>query len=152
MDYLSAVAKIRYHASLGLCGDEDPSTSLTYAIWNATNYGVGADFVGLFKDVLGCLEAINRHINGAVPSLSTEQPATLDIDLVRSVSAILDCGWQIVAPHFATPKDCEREIQMLGPLFWAISCAWTTILEGDIDSLIDNVRYVAAANEIEIDL
>lgn len=101
-----------------------------------------------FRDVLDCLEVVNRAVNGDVPSETFAKARPLDAELVYSVAEILHEGWELVV--FETPSEPAASEMFL--IFWAISHAWVSVLAGDIDSLRDEIRFEAQARGFELDL
>src|SRR5690606_6282849 len=60
MDYESAVVRLLHHASIGMTGNEDPATSFTYALWHHQTHASSFDFKKLFREIIDCLEVVNR--------------------------------------------------------------------------------------------
>lgn len=101
-----------------------------------------------FRDVLSCLEVINRSLNGDVPSTTFCRARPLDFDVVYAVEQILHDGWQLVI----TRTTSETEMSEMFRIFWAISYAWGSVLAGDIDCIKDELRIEAQVRGIDLDL
>jgi hypothetical protein len=103
----------------------------------------------LFKNILDCLEVVNRHVNGQNPSQSFDQ-TQLDYKLVYALGVILDEGWDLVVPRVTGHNHDDKSTRELTIIFWAISRAWRAILDGDIDSLAQHIADLATANSVEL--
>lgn len=98
MDYESAVARLLHHASIGMTGNDDPATSFTYALWYHQTHAGSFDFRKLFREIIDCLEVVNRHVNGPTPSQTcTPRQGSIDVRTVHAVAAILNNGWNLIA-------------------------------------------------------
>lgn len=150
MDYPRAMHKLLLHASRAFDNEPTPDASLTYAIWQYRTQKKGANFIALYRDVLDCLEVVNHQINGTVPSETTQQGA-IDAKLAIAVSAILDDGWNLTASCLLSDEEETETTRLLTLISWAISRAWTCILEGDIDSLSKAVENAAAVAGLPIE-
>jgi hypothetical protein len=151
MDYQHARTLLKRHAGVGLSTDDDLQSSLTAAVWELQRSGKSSDFAQTFREILSCLEVVNQEINGPIPSELVERVSLPDVELVHAVSTILHAGWLLVVPQTSKPQHDSHFTRDLIPMFWAISHAWTQILEGDVDSLTEDLRLTVMAQELALD-
>jgi hypothetical protein len=151
MTYEEAIGRLFNHANFPKRpADLRHEESLLYALWKARKEGAVYSATVLWDDVLSCLEAVNRKLNGERPSASgTEQKANvLDRLLVIAVSTILHhCFEEIMVLHKRQTVDRAFREDLLKKV-WRISCAWEAILNGDIDSLCEHVALEEQAREL----
>lgn len=151
MTYEEALGRLCNHASFpkrpaNLKEDE----SLLYAIWKARNERTDYEMTVLWEDVLSCLEAVNKKLNGEKPSATALEDKAIHLDrvLVIAVSTILhQCSQEVLFRHEHRTADW-RSTANLAKQVWRLSCAWDAVLAGDIDSLADHIALEKWAREI----
>jgi|GEM_PF-6819057 len=151
MDYQQALRKLRNHASLGECPDNEADASFAFALSRFQTAGTPSNFVRLYADVLDCLEVVNREINGKTPSDSFDR-RPIDPDLVVVMSALLHDGWESAVSNSLNEHPDSAVAPPFSLIFWAMSHAWTSILHGDIDSLHDEIHDTAVSIGFPIEL
>src|SRR3954467_7389497 len=91
MTYADAVLRLVNHANLP--GDELPmEESLLGAHWIASQGRPAPDLEPLVIDVIGCLEVVNRELNGPIPSEAIERVRSEGVigQVAYPISLILD--------------------------------------------------------------
>lgn len=99
------------------------------------------DLDGSTDEIINCLESINLYINGPIPSESIEKPQQqLPRRRVATVSELerlcLDTLLRIEQRKgFHAPLSVK-----LRKALWRIECAWSAVLDGDIDNIRGHVE------------
>jgi hypothetical protein len=92
-----------------------------------------------FRDVLRCLEVVNREINGPTPSeRDARQLQRIDPRVAYAIASIVEEGRGYALSISGKPANAA-DLSILRAC-WAISLAWCQILAGDIDSIRDSIR------------
>lgn len=103
------------------------------------------------RDVVRCLEVINHDVNGAVPSKikGIVERKAIDPRAIYAISVIQIAGWEYLVPKM---KDqLSTDSRQLAIALWAVSFAWSQILDGDIDSLHEELKYACFGQELSLD-
>jgi hypothetical protein len=66
MTYAEARLRLANHSNLS--SDLPKEESFIWSLYNATKTGIQPDIEALVRDVIACLEVVNRKINSAIPS------------------------------------------------------------------------------------
>jgi hypothetical protein len=150
MTFDDAVARLLNHANLPCEGD--PSESLLYLLRDAHKGGTMPDLSAAIADVLDCLEAVNLNWNGRPPSTTpdTDKEMRLDRWVVYSASIVVHGVWERYHEWREGRKFAPGVIENIGKLAWALSAAWEQVLAGDIDSLREDLRHEAWANDNDL--
>ncbi|HEV2860768.1 MAG TPA: hypothetical protein VGX48_07175 [Pyrinomonadaceae bacterium] len=122
-------------------GDMPDEESFLFAVRKAEKDKSPPALKQLYDDILSCLEAVNRHLNGDRPSEGAAgENSQLDQSLVYSMWSILHGGWEYHR-RWELHGPFERPVRdELALTLWRISCAWGAVFDGDIDSLAGHVR------------
>jgi hypothetical protein len=138
MTFEDARTRLWNHANLP--GNQFPETqSLVWALWEAGRRKVAPDFGSFGDDILACLQAINARLNGPVPSarIGPREDSTGIAELAYPIACIIEAGleshrrWSREATFDQAIRD-----ELLG-LLHRVSYAWSQVLAGDIDHLLE---------------
>jgi hypothetical protein len=126
------VSRLKWHA--GLQTDGPPGfPSIAECTW-LPNKKSGLLEVAV-ADVLDQLEQINIELNGPIPSRSVNKVDSIPRQLASAIDQIArllsDAKRKSVVPS---------EQEKFGAMAGQISLAWSGVLAGDIDSILDYVR------------
>ena len=143
MNYETAREKLLNHANLthGLPHAPD-AESLLFVLWNAHKSRVVPDnLASMSKDIIDCLEVVNKHWNGAVPSETIDSTKETERHLVYALSQIIHECWQYFREWQELQQFEPLVLQQLSLTVWEISCAWIAVLAGDIDEIAEDVEH-----------
>lgn len=129
---MSPTQRLRYHAGLE-SGMEWPVPSLSEALWQ------GTPLQQSLEDVFDALEALNRELNGPVPSESASRHPSFPRELIYAVTEIIRMIRR--APR---PRDSAVPADETGRIARRLEMAWSAILAGDIDDLAEHVAQEEA--------
>ena len=141
MEYPEAVQRLLNHANLPSTG-VPAADGLLLALTKGPVAGPGV--ARQVADVVACYEAVNRHLNGAVPSQRSwdaKAAAPLDRTLAYAVSTLL-CGlWQHLREcQDAEPADHAACVQ-LSAIGHAVELGWNFVLASDFDSIAEEIGH-----------
>lgn len=139
MNYEEALKRLANHANMPSSDEYSPSESLVYRLWESERTGTTPQIAEAYSDVITCLEVVNKHLNGAQPSASSELPMLLDSSLVYTLAVLLHSGWEYYVRWNRDQRYGPELLRDLALTCWAISCAWCGVLAGDIDSLSEDI-------------
>ncbi len=93
MDYHQAIKRLKTHA--GLPGEGEVEPSLLQLLYEADRTSHPPLLVAVCKEIMDCLEVLNIHLNGSVPSETPSDRKTNDVDrwLVYAIGLIINEGW-----------------------------------------------------------
>jgi hypothetical protein len=138
MDYLEAIKRLANHANIPRDDSIAPSESMTFNLWAANKNSIFFNVEEFKKDIILCLEAVNRHVNGEIPSKTTSKKE-IDRHIVLCVCLIVAYAQEYALFWRKSSRFKQIEIDRLYMLSWEISQAWCAVLHGDIDSLEDGI-------------
>ena len=95
------------------------------------------------EDCLNLLDALNRELNGDVPSVGVVHVESVPLSLVYSIAEILRM--------IRDSQDQARNPQDAGVLaraLWRVETAWLGVLAGDVDDILKHVELEEAARFI----
>ncbi|WP_035566759.1 hypothetical protein [Hymenobacter sp. IS2118] len=141
MEYPEAIQRLLNHANLPSTG-VPAADGLLQAL--AQEPQPGPAVAQQLADVVACYEAINRHLNGPVPSQRSwadKVAIPLDRTLAYAVSTLL-CGlWQ----HLSECQDAEpanhAACAHLSAVGHAVELGWNFVLASDFDSITEEIGY-----------
>ncbi len=142
MNYETARERLLNHSNLthGLSHVSDDE-SLLFVLWNANKSKIApSGLAEISKDIVTCLEIVNTHWNGAVPSKTLNSPKEIERILVSAISQIVHESWQYFREWQETQLFEPQLLQQLSLTAWTVSCAWNAVLDGDIDEIAKNVE------------
>lgn len=142
MNYETACERLLNHGNLphGLSQAPDEE-SLLFVLWNAHKSKVAPDnLAAMAKDIVRCLEVVNKRWNGAVPSETFDSVKEIERCLVSAISQIIHECWQYFREWEETELFEPEFLRQLSLTAWTISCAWNAVLAGDIDDIAKNVE------------
>ena len=136
MSTMDATERLRYHAGyLGETCFDVPS--LDYALFNKKPID------DALADVIATLNTLNIEINGPIPSETIEtSPALFPRQLVGAVTEIV----RRVREEAVAADNAETKRELLR-IAWRLDCAWSAILDGDIDDLEEHVDGQESARQ-----
>ena len=127
METRSPIKELLHHAGLA----EDSTSvvqSLAELLWKK------AEVRGAVDDILRILQDLNIEVNGLVPSESCNKEQNFPRVLVYAVTEITRQLRQS-----ATKAESDSARTGLGKAARQIEVAWSAVLTGDVDSLIDQI-------------
>ena len=98
------------------------------------------DLEGSTNEIIDCLESVNWHINGQIPSESRNKQEQLPILLVGALSGILMLCLDALMLGEQRKRIDALSVAGLGKAAWRIECAWNAVLDGDIDNIREHVE------------
>ena len=149
MNFETAREKLLNHGNLthGLSHAPDEE-SLLFVLWNAHKSKFAPDNLAtLAKDIVDCLEVVNKKWNGAVPSETLDGAKEIERYLVSAISQITHECWQYFREWQETELFEPEILRQLSLTAWTISCAWNAVLAGDIDDITKDVEAEKMARE-----
>ena len=92
-------------------------------------------------EIIACLESVNLYINGPTPSESIEKPQLqLPRRLVAAISELEMLCLNTLLRMEQRKGDHESISVKLRRALWRIVCAWSAVLDGDIDNIVEHVQ------------
>ncbi len=148
MEYHEARRRILYHANLEEPGGEDWLSYLD-ALLQVEGKALIADVQQETDDLIDCLEVVNHHWNGAVPSVQTGTLNQLvEGEVAYAVANILSGGTEHLVLGLKELQGLRADFELFGEQLWCISSAWGAVLAGDIDSIADFLEEEGKARGI----
>ncbi len=105
------------------------------------------DFDESTNEIIDCLECVNWHINGQIPSESREKQEQLPRLLVGALSEMLMLCLDVLLLVEQRKKIDAPSAAALGKVAWRIECTWNAVLDGDIDNIREHVELEENARE-----
>jgi hypothetical protein len=127
------IARLRWHA--GFDGQPSPRGS---SIFSSTTSQIrsAADFESALSDCLETLSVLNRAQNGDVPSSTI---GAVEDHLPRGLVYAMTEIVRMIRDRERRTSD-KSEAITLARAAWQIDTAWSAVLAGDIDDLLDHVK------------
>jgi len=147
MDYQSALAKLWNHANMPTreLAEATAEGSFVYKLYKCNNDRHPFNLIVYVNDMIDCLEAINKELNGETPADNPAPRPPVDRGVALAVSSVIHDGWKYHLIWESRNFLHKGSRDQLAQALWAISCAWVLVLHGDIDSIRDYVEYERAA-------
>lgn len=99
-------------------------------------------------EIIDCLESVNVYINGPIPSDSIDKPQQqLSRILVGTLSDIVMLCLDTLMVVEQQKGITAPSSVILRKALWRIECAWSAVLDGDIDHIREHVELVENARE-----
>lgn len=141
MTYAEARLRLANHSNLS--SDLPKEESFIWSLYNATKTGIQPDIEALVRDVIACLEVVNRKINSAIPSESSkridERSGTIH-DVAYSVSGIVTSGISYLRQWSREQRFSIEARDRLLEAIHRIAFAWDQVLAGDINDLLEGFQ------------
>ncbi|SFQ81304.1 hypothetical protein [Hymenobacter arizonensis] len=141
MEYPEAVQRLLNHANLPSAGVPE-TEGLLQAL--AREPVPGPAVARQLADVVACYEALNRHLNGPVPSersWASKAAAPLDRALAYAVSTLF-CGcWQHLGPGPAAELVEPAAYAARRAVAHTVELGWNFVLASDYDSIAQEISY-----------
>lgn len=150
MQYEQAYSILRWHVGF----DDSPTVSGKKSFIDCVQaMEKGQSDIGLdasTDEIFNCLDSINLYINGSVPSESIEKPhQQLPRKLVATFSELeMLCLNTLLRIEQRKGVHQPSSVKLRKAL-WRIVCAWSAVLDGDIDSIRRHVELEENAKEWE---
>jgi hypothetical protein len=138
MTYEEAIARVLNHAKLPPLrkSDVDEETGFLWLAWKADSTNQIPDVREAYRDLLACLDVINRHLNGAMPSRTNDaRKSPPDRLFAYAVSSIVSATLQYYVRWSHKKNLDSATLEQFLVMAMGISCAWDAVLAGDIDSI-----------------
>ena len=150
MNFETAKKRLFNHANLPQGPADAPDQqSLLFILSDARRSNVApAALSSLRRDVIDCLEVVNRELNGALPSNTFGGKTEIERDAAYAVSRILHGCWDCFLAWRRNDLFTPEARRELAYCAWSISFAWTAVLAGDIDSLHEEVETAGSVSEL----
>ena len=147
MQYEQAYSILRWHVGF----DDSPAVSGKKSFIDnvqAVEKGQSdVDLDGSTNEIIDCLESVNWHINGQIPSESRDKQKQLPRLLVGALSEILMLCLDALMAVEQRKGDDAPSAAGLRKAAWRIECAWNAVLDGDIDNIREHVELEENARE-----
>ena len=147
MQYEQAYSSLRWHVGFDDSSAFRGKKSFIDNVQAAEKDQGDVDLIGSTNEIIDCLESVNRHINGQIPSEGLSKQEQLPRLLVGALSGILMlCLDAILVVEQRQGKDSPSAAR-LRKAAWKIECAWNAVLDGDIDNIRQHVQLEENARE-----
>ena len=143
MTYKQVYTKILNHGNLIVSHTDDAKDkeSFLFVLQQAKTDEIVSTLNLLYMDILSCLEVVNYHINGEIPSkIAAKEKREIDRQLASAMWYIIHNGWEHYRKWEQSDEFNQQARDFLALTLWRISSAWGAVLDGDIDSLAEHVR------------
>jgi hypothetical protein len=149
VDYEQALQHLYYHANISEAEGEG-WLSFGRALFEAEARSEVPDLREQTTDLIACLEVVNRHLNGEIPSACVGTGGRyIGSRVAYAVSAIISDGIEHLLTLASSPASSRSSLLALGKDVWRVSCAWEAVLAGDIDSLSEHVAEEEWGRELD---
>jgi hypothetical protein len=149
MTYEQANSRLLNHGNL-VAPDSSNVTDeegFVSTLWKAEKVKSAPVLNHLYEGILSCLEVVNRHVNGDTPSeTAAHEKQQLNRSLVNAMWYVIHKGWDHHLRWEQSRMFDQQARDNLALTVWRISSAWGGVLDGDIDSLAEHVRYEEIAS------
>lgn len=132
--------RLTHHANLPCAISEEES--FCFLIWNAKRTRKAVDLSAAFRDIVGCLETLNKLWNGPVPSETPRERILTCVDrrIAYLVSEVMTGAAEYVAMAATSSDTTSTDASSRAMIAYGINCAWSAVLAGDIDDLQEHLR------------
>lgn len=151
MDYFEALKKLANHANRPMDEDIPPEESMVFNLWLANKSKNFPDVKKMTTSVVNSLEVVNYYINGDRPSNSFNK-GILERGLVFSISEIVSSIQEYALIWQGNGQFEKGRILTLINSSWVISRAWCAVLNGDIDSIEEEIKLEKKTKNMKFNL
>lgn len=147
MQYEQAYSILRWHVGFDEATDFSGRKSFIDNVQAIERDQGGVDLTGSTNEIIDCLESVNRHINGQIPSESRDKQDRLPRLLVGALSGMLMLCLDALMVVEQRKGINAPSAARLREAAWKIECAWNAVLDGDIDNIREHVELEENAKE-----
>jgi hypothetical protein len=149
MDHDVAFGRLWNHANMPgtRCGNFSAEEGFLHNLYRSTDTKTPFIITPFVSDIIACLEYVNVHVNGSPPSENSTKRGPIDRELSLATAEIIHAAWQHHWLWEYKNLFQRKDMDELARAAWSISCAWTLLLHGDIDSISEDVGWAYMALE-----